>query len=70
MQDFRVSKIKEGVYSILDAGDSSFYVVEGKEKAAVIDTGVTFGGKIMPLMESIGKQVTAWKNAGTRRPKE
>lgn len=23
-----------------------------------------------PLLESIGKQVTAWKNAGTRRPKE
>ena len=26
--------------------------------------------EISPLMESIGKQVTAWKNAGTRRPKE
>lgn len=26
--------------------------------------------EISPLLESIGKQVTAWKNAGTRRPKE
>ena len=53
MQDFRVSKIREGVYSILDAGDSSFYVVEGKERVAVIDTGVTFGGKIMPLIRTL-----------------
>lgn len=26
--------------------------------------------EISPLLESIGRQVTAWKNAGTRRPKE
>lgn len=26
--------------------------------------------EISPLLESIGKQVTAWKNAGTHRPTE
>ena len=53
MQDFRVTWIGEGVYSILDAGDSSFYVVEGQEKAAVIDTGITPGGKILPTVRQL-----------------
>ena len=53
MQDFRVTRIAPGVYSILDAGDSSFYVVEGTDKAAVIDTGITPGGKILPLIRSL-----------------
>lgn len=53
MQDFRVTRIDNGAYSILDAGDSSFYVVEGAERAAVIDTGITPGGRIMPTVRSL-----------------
>ncbi|MDE7011446.1 MAG: MBL fold metallo-hydrolase [Oscillospiraceae bacterium] len=53
MQDFRVTRIGEGAYSILDAGDSSFYVVEGAERAAVIDTGITPGGRVMPTVCSL-----------------
>ena len=39
MEGFQVTEIGEKIYCILDAGNSSFYVVEGEEKAAVIDTG-------------------------------
>lgn len=53
MQDFRVTRIAPGVYSILDAGESSFYVVEGEERAAVIDTGITPGGKILPVIREL-----------------
>ena len=53
MQDFRVSRIKPGAYSILDAGESSFYVVEGRDRAAVIDTGITPGGRIMSLIRKL-----------------
>lgn len=53
MQDFRVTRICDGAYSILDAGDSSFYVVEGADRAAVIDTGVTPGGRILPTVRSL-----------------
>ena len=38
MEGFQVTEIGEKIYCILDAGNSSFYVVEGEEKAAVIDT--------------------------------
>ena len=41
MEGFQVTEIGEKIYCILDAGNSSFYVVEGEEKAAVIDTGIT-----------------------------
>ncbi len=37
-----------------DAGNSSFYVVEGEEKkAAVIDTGITAGTKILPVIREL-----------------
>ena len=53
MQDFRITRIAEGAYSILDAGDSSFYVVEGSDRAAVIDTGISPGKKIMPVIREL-----------------
>ena len=53
MQDFRITRIGENIYHILDSGDSSFYVVEGSERAAVIDTGITPGGKILPTIRSL-----------------
>lgn len=45
MQNFRITRIGEKIYHILDEGNSSFYVVEGEERAAVIDTGITPGEK-------------------------
>ncbi len=53
MQDFRITRIGEDIYHILDSGNSSFYVVEGTERAAVIDTGITPGGKILPVVRSL-----------------
>ena len=50
MEGFQVTEIGEKIYCILDAGNSSFYVVEGEEKAAVIDTGITAGAKILPVI--------------------
>ena len=43
MEGFEVTKIGKHIFCILDAGNSSFYMVEGDEKAAVIDTGITTG---------------------------
>lgn len=53
MQDFRITRIGEDIYHILDSGNSSFYVVGGTERAAVIDTGITPGGKILPVVRSL-----------------
>lgn len=53
MQDFRITQIGENTYHILDKGDSSFYVAEGRDRAAVIDTGITPGGKILPVVRSL-----------------
>ena len=55
MEGFQVTEIGEKIYCILDAGNSSFYVVEGEEKAAVIDTGITaaqrFAGEVRELTD-------------------
>ena len=56
MQDFRITRIGENIYHILDSGDSSFYVVEGTERAAVIDTGITLNKKILPTVRSLTKK--------------
>ena len=53
MEGFEVTKIGKHIFCILDAGNSSFYMVEGDEKAAVIDTGITTGKKIMPLLREL-----------------
>jgi hydroxyacylglutathione hydrolase len=53
MQDFRITQIDENAYSILDAGDSSWYVIEGEDRAAVIDTGVSPGLSIMPVVRKL-----------------
>ena len=50
MEGFEVTKIGKHIFCILDAGNSSFYMVEGDKKAAVIDTGITTGKKITPLL--------------------
>ena len=53
MEGFQVTEIGEKIYCILDAGNSSFYVVEGEEKAAVIDTGITVSAKILPVIREL-----------------
>ena len=53
MEGFQVTEIGEKIYCNLDAGNSSFYVVEGEEKAAVIDTGITAGTKILPVIREL-----------------
>ena len=53
MQNFRITRIGENIYHILDPGDASFYVVEGTQRAAVIDTGITPGEKITPVIRSL-----------------
>ena len=53
MEAFQVKQIRPGAYCMLDADEDSFYLVEGKEKAAVIDTGITQGGKILPQIRQL-----------------
>ena len=53
MEGFEVTKIGKHIFCILDAGNSSFYMVEGDKKAAVIDTGITTGKKITPLLREL-----------------
>ena len=53
MQEFRINKIAAGAWSILDEGDSSFYLVEGTQRAAVIDTGISPGKRILPVLRSL-----------------
>ena len=48
----QVWKIADGIYSFLDKGEASFYLIEGSEKAAVIDTGISPGEKIVPLIRT------------------
>lgn len=53
MENFDIQKIREGVYCIMDKGEDSFYLVEGETRAAVIDTGITEGTKIMPMLREL-----------------
>lgn len=53
MADFQIEKIGSRIYCINDSWNASFYVIEGEEKAAVIDTGITRGEQIMPVIQKI-----------------
>lgn len=53
MANFKIQQIAERVFSILDEGQASFYVVEGTDRAAVVDTGITRGEKIIPIIRQI-----------------
>lgn len=53
MANFRINQIAPRTYRILDEGESSFYVVEGDEIAAVIDTGITPGERILPEIRTL-----------------
>ena len=50
---FDILKIREKVWRIWDEGKNTFYLVEGAEKAAVIDTGITEGASITPMLREL-----------------
>lgn len=52
-QAFDILKIHPQVWRILDQEQNTFYLIEGSEKAAVIDTGVTSGVQIKPMLETL-----------------
>ena len=51
--EFDILQIRERVWRILDAESDSFYLIEGDHTAAVIDTGITRGETIMPMLRSL-----------------
>ena len=50
MEHFDIIKIRERVWRLWDAEKNSFYLVEGDDLAAVIDTGITPGCQITPAL--------------------
>lgn len=53
MERFDIVKIRDRVWRLWDAEKDSFYLVEGDHLAAVIDTGVTQGAKILPILRRL-----------------
>ena len=53
MENFDILQIQERVWRILDSEKDTFYLIEGNEKAAVIDTGVTEGGQLLPMLRTL-----------------
>lgn len=51
----RITRVCPNIYYILDQGEASFYVVVGSQKTAVIDTGITEGEKIRPIVEALAQ---------------
>lgn len=50
---FDIQKIRHQVWRIWDTEKNTFYLVEGEEKAAVIDTGITEGASITPMLRTL-----------------
>ena len=48
--EFAVLRAGKGVWSVTNSSGHTFYIVEGEERAAVIDTGCTHGRQIMPII--------------------
>lgn len=53
MEVFDIVQIRDRVWRLWDAEKDSFYLVEGDRLAAVIDTGVTPGGRILPTLQQL-----------------
>lgn len=51
--EFDIMQIRERVWRILDREADSFYLIEGDHAAAVIDTGITRGEKITPMLRTL-----------------
>lgn len=52
MDGYEIEQIREGFWAIDDAKGCSFYLVEGEEKALLIDTGMQ-EGKILPMLKTL-----------------
>ena len=52
MDGYEIEKIDEGLWAIDDKMGCSMYLVEGKNKALLVDTGVQ-EGKILPMLKSL-----------------
>ena len=50
---FDILKIRDHVWRIWDAEKNTFYLLEGEHTAAVIDTGITEGEKITPMLRTL-----------------
>ena len=50
---FDILKIRDRVWRIWDAEKNTFYLVEGEACAAVIDTGITEGAAITPMLRTL-----------------
>lgn len=50
---FDILKIRDRVWRIWDAEKNTFYLVEGEQYAAVIDTGITEGASITPMLRDL-----------------
>lgn len=53
MAKFDIVEIAPGVHSFADEEKCSFYVVEGTDRAAVIDTGITKDFQILPVIRQV-----------------
>lgn len=53
MADYAIQQIDRSTWRVTDEGDATWYVAEGDERAAVIDTGITEGAKIVPLIREL-----------------
>ena len=53
MANYVIQQVGERSWSVLDEGAASWYVIEGEERALVIDTGITTGAHIMPTVREL-----------------
>ncbi len=53
MGQFDIQKIRDQVWQLWDADKDSFYLVEGESCAALIDTGITQGTQIFPILRAL-----------------
>jgi len=56
MDKFKIRKMTDTVTEITGADRDSFYLVEGEEYAAVIDTGVSPGTEITPFLRTLTRK--------------
>lgn len=53
MENFDIVKIRNRVWRLWDAEKDSFYLVEGDNLAALIDTGIMPGHRILPILRRL-----------------
>ena len=53
MEQFDIVQIRDRAWRLWDEGKDTFYLVEGDDLAAVVDTGITPGAKILPVLRQL-----------------